>query len=150
VGCSLPNAATASGEPSILEGSGLHLRWIVKRTVGRSAGVVVVLLVLIRCRRPVPAGNAVTVRLISRDDRDHAGGTVRDCFGPGVTFEMQARQPERQVELRVADPRAVPVDEDRPAVRAKAQIVAAHVEVTQRVSLHAKPDLRVGGLRAVR
>ncbi len=70
-----------------------------------------------------------------RDDRDDAWGALCDGLRRRTTLEMQARQPEREVELRAADASAVPVDQGGVAICAEAQIVAAHIEMTQGVSL---------------
>src|SRR5581483_7247751 len=51
-----------------------------------------------------------------------------------AAFVRDARRPGRDVEPRVGERGPVPVDEDRAAV-AEAQVVAAHVEMEERVAL---------------
>src|SRR5690242_606846 len=64
--------------------------------------------------------------------RDEAGELVdAERVGRRAALELQARQPEREVEGRVADARVVPVDEDR-APAPDAEVVAPHVAVEKR------------------
>jgi hypothetical protein len=60
-----------------------------------------------------------------------------------TTLEVEAWKPEREVELRVADAGAVPVDQGGLAICAETQVVAAHVEMTQSVSLQQRASCAV-------
>ena len=86
----------------------------------------------------------------ARDERSEAGD-VRpfrlDLLDRRAAFEDEARQPERDVEGRVADAREVPVDEQSLAVP-DAEVVTPHVEVQQRRLPRASSG--VGVARAVR
>src|SRR5581483_5122507 len=57
-------------------------------------------------------------------------GIGKDLPRRRAAFEGEARKPERDVELAVADPRKVPVEEESVAA-AQAEVVAPHVEVEQ-------------------
>jgi hypothetical protein len=65
------------------------------------------------------------------DERHDTGCNGAERLRRRTAFVMQARQPEREVELGVSDRRAVPIDEDGLAVGTKAQVVAPDVEMAE-------------------
>src|SRR5262249_27488657 len=82
-----------------------------------------------------------------REPGEEAGDVRRELVDPeGLgrrpAFEAQAREPEREIEGRIADARVVPGDEYR-AAAPDAEVVAPHVAVQELVALERGRRLRL-------
>jgi hypothetical protein len=96
-------------------------------------------------RQPGSAGE------VAGDVSGHARRHMRsDVLRRGTAFEVQARQQECDVDLRIADRRMVPVHRNRCPV-SEAQIVTANIGVQQRCAVEQPRICRVDedGQRAI-